>query len=73
MIGLVSFERAYNSGDERLPLHMLGLQPTLQSCWGPEGSIFRRSLRRPDGSHSAGLVTISWNNVSRPLDFAIRQ
>ena len=57
-----------SSGEESVPLHMLGLQPTLHSCWGPDGSIRLRSLSRPEGSHSAGLVTISSNRFSRPLD-----
>lgn len=51
-----------------LPLHMLGLHPTLQVCWGPLGSTLRRSFSRPDASHSAGLVIISSNSVESPLD-----
>ena len=50
-----------------VPLHMFGLQPTLQLCWVPEGSILLRSLSRPESSHSAGLVMISSKRLSRPL------
>ncbi len=50
-----------------VPLHMFGLQPAIQLCWVPEGSILLRSLRRPESSHSAGLVMISSKRLSRPL------
>lgn len=54
-------------GVHSVPLHMFGLQPALQLCWVPEGSILLRSLRRPESSHSAGLVMISSKRLSRPL------
>lgn len=47
-----------------MPLH-----PTLQPCCTPAGSMRLRSLRRPDASHSAGLVTISVNRSDNPLSY----
>jgi hypothetical protein len=44
-----------------LPLHMLGLHPTLQLCCGPAGSTLLRTLRSPEGSQVAGLVMTSLN------------
>ena len=52
-----------------MPLHMLGLQPTAHLCCTPVGSTRLRSLRRPDSSHSAGLVTISVNESDSPLSY----
>ena len=48
---------------------MLGLHPTLHLCCTPAGSTRLRSLRRPDSSHSAGLVTISVNKSDKPLSY----
>ena len=52
-----------------VPLHMLGLHPTAHLCCTPAGSTRLRSLRRPDSSHSAGLVTISVNKSDSPLSY----
>ena len=48
---------------------MLGLHPTVHLCCTPTGSTRLRSLRRPDSSHSAGLVTISVNKSDSPLSY----
>jgi len=53
------------------PLHMLGLQPTLHECCGPLGSTLRRKLSRPDCSHFAGFVTISWKRSVNFLSWRI--
>jgi len=57
------------TGNAGLPLHMLKLHPTVHLCCTPAGSTRLRSLRRPDSSHSAGLVTISVNKSDNPLSY----
>lgn len=63
-------ERA--TGKAGAPLHMFGLHPTVHLCCTPAGSIRLRSLRRPDSSHSAGLVMISVNNSDNPLSCVVQ-
>ena len=57
------------AGNAGVPLHMLGLHPTVHLCCTPAGSTRLRTLRRPDSSHSAGLVTISVNKSDNPLSY----